>query len=398
MNNSQHKALNLAPWLVPMLLLFTLSQNYFDLQSVMAGEALRLNENQSPLAIKFLKDISYACFITSVLYFSYKHSFPLFGFTFIAFISTILVLAIFTLREYDITTSLAGIRWAVPLLIFLISPNWAEHFSYRAAVKWLFGGLFVCLAVQVYQLFFMPPVYGVIFGLSARTPGIYLAPNSAAFFGCALAAFIMTVARTNKKFALSAVLMSTAISLLAQSGTGIVVSALLIALVFTTKNHLFILVFAALPVFLVFQNLDAITMRDNMTEISGGDRVTVFLRIASDNFLSFDRFGFYTNAATLTSDTGRYRTAVDSLYASWIGNFGVFALPMAMSLFLFVFVRREEFEARYLYPPLAVFLLFSLSTISFEAYPMNLILGLAIWGARDRERLDLSRGGAYYAR
>lgn len=378
-----HRAKRVGAWCVPLIMLFALFQNYYDLQAVMAGESLKLYQAQGPLIIRALKDVSYFLIAIAIVFHAYREHKNPFGVTFFAVLTICLSLAIVSIGEHDALTAALGLRWAAPLILFIMMKDWARDFDGRKAMPWIYGGMLVCLTLQIYQLFNMPPVYGTIFGLSARTPGIFLAPNTASFFGCACAAFIHVYSRNSFRHSMAASLLAVAISALAQSGTGVVVCFALLLQSFFARAQALVVLAMVLIVPAIFANLDTLLSRDGFVELSGGGRIDRFWEIVQDSAFAFNNFGYYTNAAGLADEASQFRKAVDSLVASMIGNFGLTLVFVLVTLFLFIYRNFHGATLKLVFSPIIVFVIFAFTTIIFEAYPMNILLGLAFWGTRN---------------
>lgn len=386
---ARNKLYRVGIWVVPLLIVSAMFQNYFDLQSVMSGESLKLYQAQGPLAIRALKDTTYIFIILALIYFIYTSGSNV-SITFLLIFTVSLCLFALSIGKHNLITAALGLRWITPLLIFMLMKDWVRHFDGRAVIGWVYGGMLICAGLQIYQLFNMPPIYGTIFGLSARTPGIFLAPNTASFFGCTCAAFIITFSGGNFWHKVASASLAFFISSLAQSGTGVVVSAFLILHIFFARSQALLFIAAGLAMLWVIPNLDILLSRDGFTELSGGGRVDRFSEIVSESAFSLNNFGFYTNAANLADAMSQYRRAVDSLIASFIGNFGA---TTAFVLAAFIFFIMENFKGTKfsnVVPILSVFVVFSFSTIVFEAYPMNILIALSFWGAKN---LSLDKRG-----
>jgi hypothetical protein len=260
--------------------------------------------------------------------------------------------------------------------------DWAESINKDYAIRWLFFGMIICIDAQVYQLFNMPPVFGEIFpGISARTPGIFLAPNSTAFFACSSSAYVMALSMNNRMLILYSIFLAFAISLLAQSGTGIIVAAILFVwFIFSGRPALFWI--ASLCVgFLMFLHLNAITACEDYLELSGGGRLDTLVSVVAASAVSLKNFGVFTNTANLQSINPEQEVAVDSLVASWVGNFGAFSVLIFLLTLCFVKFGMRGVNWNIAMPPVIVFLMFSLTTIVFEAFPMNIFIAMGIWAA-----------------
>ncbi|KGJ99254.1 hypothetical protein [Pseudoalteromonas sp. ND6B] len=370
--------------LFPIILLITIVQNSYDLISILQGGDLALHTYSGPIYIKLLKDVLFFSIIFMVIISSTIKGESFLKETLVFIFLLILILFFLSMYFNGVYIALLGVRWFIPLFIFLIMGNWVANLDNKKLIFWIYIGLYICLLVQVIQLFIMPPIYGVIFAnIPARTPGIFMAPNSAAFFGCASAALIISASEGRFKESLYPSFLSLLISLLAQSGTGIIVSFLLIMTILTERNT--IVRFVILPIVLIvaFLSLNIITQRDNYLELSGGGRIDILISIFEKSiyqYYSVNGFGVFTNAANLSSENPEEMVAPDSLIASMIGNLGLFFIPIVVLLVLFYrnYINKHNINSSSYIPVLLVFILFSFTTIIFEAFPMNLYLAIAL--------------------
>lgn len=370
-------------WLFPAMLAVVLVQNGHDLSIIMSEESLSLYRHDGPIIFKALKDIIYALIFIGILKLSLKVKKSQLSDYSVTLFLLITFLVILSMLDNGIVIGLIGLRWIFPLVLFLLMRGWSQMLDMDAAVVWILIGLTGCLSVQFYQLLYMPPVFGEIFpGIPARTPGFFIAPNSTAFFACVSAACVMVFTPEKLKLNLLAVGLALMVSILAQSGTGMV-GAVLLGLRHICRRHKYtfwIITFFTLA--LALTNLDFLTMRENYIELSGGGRVEAFLNIARDSFFSIDRFGLTTNTANLYSQNPEDQLAPDSLVASWVGNFGFFAPVAALLVVMFIRYRMRLVDWSRAMPCVLVFGIFSMTTIVFEAFPMNIYLALGIWSAR----------------
>ena len=358
-------------------------QNFHALSLLFSEQRLSLFHYDGPVIYKVLKDVIYVLLFTAILFRAQrKGRGPLTDYSG-ALIALILFMVTLSMLDNGFVAGLIGLRWIFPFMLFLLMGDWSEVLDTAAAVPWILLGLVSSLAVQVFQLFYMPPVFGEIFpGVPARTPGFFVAPNSTAFFVCASAACVMVFAPSKLKLKMLAVGLALMVSLLAQSGTGMV-TAVLLGLWLMCGRHRYVFWMLTLCTFaLALPNLDFLTMREDYVELSGGGRLDVFLDIARESAFSIARFGLYTNTANLMSANPENQLAPDSLLASWVGNFGLFAALGAVLCALFIRYRMRSVDWSQAMPCVLVFGIFSMTTIVFEAFPMNLYLALGIWSAR----------------
>lgn len=370
-------------WFFPMLLLATIFQNYHDLSILMSEGSLFLFRYEGPVFYKMLKDIIYLMILAFIVFSSFAFErLP------VDQLSVLLIVFIFAMVGFSaidngLLVGVIGLRWAFPFLLFILMKDWVRLVDTNAAVRWLMIGLVFCLTVQIHQLFFMPPVFGeIIPGISARTPGFFVAPNSTAFFACASAASVMVFVPSRLRLHIFSVILSIAVSSLAQSGTGMLASSMLALWILCGNRHSVFWIVALFGLILALPNLDILTGRDSYVELSGGGRIDAFWKILDESAFSFSSLGLYTNTANLLSNHPEDGLAPDSLIASWVGNFGVFASAIFLLSMLFVLHGMRRVDWNRAMPCVLVFFAFSMTTIIFEAFPMNLYLALGVWGAQ----------------
>ena len=367
-------------WLVPALLIATLFQNYYDLSAILDGEKLALYAYEGPLIFKLGKDAIYITLLAVVARRAFKfQQSPMTDYALMTF-CIIAMLFVFSALVNGPIVALLGIRWSLPFLLFFILRDWARAIERKQAIRWLMAGMITCLAAQIYQLFNMPPVFGeVLPGIPARTPGIFIAPNSTAFFACASAAFILALSGGLGKFSAVCIALAIIISLLAQSGTGMIVSFILGFRALTSKRPAIFWTISLLIVLATVPNLDSLTQRDDYVSASGGGRLKVLADITQKSALEIHNFGVFTNAANLQSDNPKDQVAADSLVASWIGNFGG-AAPLLFALTcLFITFNMRKVNWKIAAPCAITFAFFSMTTIVFEAFPMNIFVAIGLW-------------------
>lgn len=382
-SSRSHSALKTGGWLFPMLLVATLFQNYYDIMAIMSGEPLALYQYDGPIGFKIFKDLLYLLICLCIMTWAVRsNKLPLNNSSLVIYVCVAFAAAI-SLLINDVMTALIGVRWALPFLIFFALGDWTRSFDRSRVSLLLVIGLLLCLFAQIYQLFNMPPVYGeVLPGIPARTPGIFLAPNSTAFFACASLACLMACADHKRALTVHASLLALTICVLTQSGTGLIVCMILILRLVAPNSSVWFLLIALICVGLMLPNLNSLTMRDDYIALSGGGRLAVLFDIVNAEAFSFGSFGKYTNAFNLMSDDPQAMVAVDSLVASLIGNFGILCTLIVLLVLLFVRNCMPDIDWKRAMPCVVVLGLFSLTTVVFEAFPMNLYLAFGIWLSR----------------
>ncbi|WP_395006622.1 hypothetical protein [Undibacterium sp.] len=374
-------------WLFPFILGATVLQNYFDIEAIFNGSILNLTAYEGPIIFKLLKDILYLTLLATITWIAIQTRRLPVTMSSLAFGLVMFISFMISVTLNDLTIAAIGLRWAIPFVIFLLERDLALRVNPKRGTFWLLFGMLACLCAQIFELFYMPPIYGEIFGgWPARTPGFFLAPNSTAFFACSCCACISVFAHEQYRIRLIAACVALAICLLAQSGTGIVTATVLLIWIAKGRFNLQSMGIATIMGALVFLNLNTITMRDDFVAVSGGNRVDVFIYTVSIALTSIGNFGIYTNAGTLQENAFAINFAADSLWASWFGNFGILALLQLAFVAVFVWKNMKLVNWHAAFPCVLVFLLFSMTTIIFEAFPMNLLLGIGIWSSHNVPR------------
>ena len=139
----------------------------------------------TPIYIKSMKDI---LMIFLILLFAVKFFFKKINISYV-----ILVLLFILIVIINITSSVLiygndnfiiyGLRWIYPLLIFVLGIKlFNERFLGKSFERAFILVFLVHIYLQIYQFFSGIGWFGVIGDYSARNPGMFLIPNSGAFF------------------------------------------------------------------------------------------------------------------------------------------------------------------------------------------------------------------------
>jgi hypothetical protein len=361
-------------------------QNLFEIGSLFLDNTFNFTTYEGPLVFKIFKDVFVAFLIMFSLVFGWsKKCKPLTPETIFCMLMIALLFFLSSMAN-GVMIAAAGLRWFLPVLLFMVFRGLAGNVKIEMLTKLLYTLLSVCVVLQVLQLFFMPPLYGTIgSGLAARVPGFFIFPNTTAFFA-SVATSCVLVFGTSRFMRASSIILCAASSGLAQSGTGILVSILLVLFYFFGRYRKLILCVAPLVLIPLLFFLDEITGRGDFLALSGGGRLEVFSRIVSTTFTSYDSFGLFTNTGVLMSgrffDNGNdLATVADSMFAAMAGNLGMYSLLVMFSLACYIKKRTEAIDWLKLMPIVAVYFLFSFTTIISEAYPMNLLLTFLMWSS-----------------
>lgn len=372
--------------MVVLIVISGVLQNLFEIWTVFLNKNISFTAYEGPLILKIFKDVFVVFLIIFSLVFGWsKKNKPL---TLETIFCMLMIVFLFFLSNMvnGILIAAAGLRWFFPILLFMVFRSFAGDVKIEVLTKLLYALLSVCVALQVLQLFLMPPIYGTIGpDLAARVPGFFIFPNTTAFFA-SVATSCVLVYGTSHFMRVSSVILCAVSSGLTQSGTGILVSLFLTMFYFLGRYRKLIICVAPLVLIPILFFLDDITGRDDFVALSGGGRLEVFWKIISTKFASYDSFGLFTNTGVLVS--GRFfesgddvATVADSMFAALAGNLGVYSLLVVFSLACYLWNRTEEIDWPKLLPIAGVYLLFSFTTIISEAYPMNLLLTFLMWSS-----------------
>ena len=277
---------------------------------------------------------------------------------------------------------IAGIRWAIPLLLIAILLKYIDFDLQQKISKILIYLFFLAFVLQVIELLYMPHFWGTnSFGLSARNPGFFAQNNTMAFF--TLIVFYYSIAFENSKRLSKFVYILVPLSIyLTSSGTGVAVLGVMYLYLLYSKVHspylkasFSIALVSLLGLFLYL--LPILTNRRNIYE-SILIRVEIFFRSFSfDNLIISKNFGEATNTGVLMNHKYGLESMdffiADSTFTSLLANIGL--LGLLFFLFVIYYVRNKSVDYILF---VSVFGLFSLTSIIFEAYPMNLLFAVNI--------------------
>lgn len=278
----------------------------------------------------------------------------------------------------------AGLRWAYPFfaVLFLI-PFVDEEFLSRMA-KLLFYLFIFHFGMQAVQLFFVSQYGFNALGLSLRSPGLFLIPNTAACFS--LLCFFYNWFYGERVKAMTLLFLVPASVLLNASGTGLLVLMFIYLIVAAGQRYAKLAVLS-LPVFAwpAFQLMVMITGRGEGVFDSLRPRLNLFQNSLERTGLFSSDFGTATNVGVALSGGESGAFSADSMYTTIVANLGVlpFVLFIAVMLIWSVAVsRRQSFE---LYLFTGIFILFSVTAIPTETFPTNVLMAclLALYLKRD---------------
>lgn len=226
-------------------------------------------------------------------------------------------------------------------------------------------------------MFFASSWYGTsAFGLNLRNPGLFLIPNTGAFFSIVSLYTSLFISDFTKKKKFFIILISTISVFLTLSGTGLIVFLCVLFFYFATKEMMkWYLLIVPFGIIFIYFFVIFLSSRDaNYIEQSGGTRLSIFM----ENFMKSDvvstNFGFGTNTAVMLGKG----EIMDSTFASLIVNLGYFGFFAVVFLFFLLISYSIIFRNKSLFVFFVVFTLFSFTTIISEVYPVNLIMAVLV--------------------
>lgn len=279
----------------------------------------------------------------------------------------------------DRTLCIAGIRWILPfILIGLLFPYINEDFLKKIA-KLLFIILLIQFGCQCLELFVMPHVNGENpFGLAARVPGLFYAPNAAANFVLFSFFIIKTFSDNNiiKKTTTILVFLSLLL-MMSSTGTFIFILLILFRKYYSSKYFKLFLLVSPIIIFFIFVNLDVLTGRnEGSTEESGSTRISILENSLESTTLISNNFGEATNSAMGMNAEKAF--IADSNIIALYHNLGIVGFLYIIGIFtyslLFAWVKKRIDLLQFL----IIFLLLNIPAILFEVYPANLLSSIII--------------------
>lgn len=280
-----------------------------------------------------------------------------------------------SLLNGNLMLSVAGYRWILPIFLILAIYPYIDLDFIKNLTKVLYYLMIVQVTLQILQMFFMPPIAGTNFlGLSARNTGFFVYPGPTGLFANVCLCFFEAF----KKFRFSTLLVIISVILSMSSTGAFILFTLLFFIKFYHKRY-FKLLCLLLPFFLffIFINLDTITGRSKGdTMISGGTRFEILLESITNATLISTQFGTATNTAVSMKLEDAF--IADSTYISLITNFGfigfsIILFMLILAIFYAFFKKKLD-----LILFLIVFGLGSISIITFEFFPINLLMPIII--------------------
>lgn len=325
--------------------------------------------------VKYIKDVGFIIIILLSLIRRIKYTTP-WTYRLLPFLAIFLIVHVLSSIEQSNFVLLCGIRWLLPFILFIFLYEFIDIKFIIVLSKYIYVIFILHIILQIIECFVMPPYNGITyFGLSGRVPGLFSHAHSGASFTC-LTYILGSIFLDNKKkiFWISIVFSI----LLTMSSTGIITFIILFLLLHFSKFRYLknILLLVPLLVYILYLNADTLTNRQSgSSESSLGTRIDIITDTFNNSDIISNSFGLATNAANTISASSKAFVA-DSFYASIIGNLGILSMVMSI-VFIFFFICYNIKKQKYKVVSIILFyVLFSISTIITEVYPLNLFIAI----------------------
>ncbi len=230
------------------------------------------------------------------------------------------------------------------------------------------------MSIQLFQFFSGISWFGLVGRYSARNPGIFLLPNTGAFFSIVFLFYVLFLKEKQKiKYKFLLTLLAVISILLTGSGTGLVAVSVIIGIYILPRRFIVFSPFVLILSFLLLKFLSTYIRGEEYIEISGGTRLAIFFNTFQETGIFSPSFGYFTNVANLMAAGDKI---MDSTYASILGNLGIFPFVVLIIMVLFYLLKAFWCLNKTNITFLLIVLLFSATTIILEVYPMNMLLAI----------------------
>jgi hypothetical protein len=330
--------------------------------------------------IKSIKDVIFVLLLLigffGQLYLDKRHSKFILIYYFV--LIALLIFSLILGMQNPALVKLSGLRWFMPFILPFFIYHFIDANTISAVIKPLQVVFLINFSLQIIQLFTAYNWYGLnSLGFSARSPGVFLIPGTAAAF--TVMTFYMTRYYNNTgllpKFAITWLCFISV--MLTESAMGIIVLFILLALLPVRKNIIWLIpvLIAIVAPIVIYVYLNINSRGIEMLSVSGGVRLNILLDAISNAGLFSSMFGYGTNTVYLITGDG---LPTDSTYAAIIVNHGIFGLAFFITILAVFFVYSMQNKLKSLAALIIIIALFSLSTNISETYPLNLLTVLAI--------------------
>jgi len=377
------KVINVKKKLFIILLCITPLLNFFELQALLNNKVTTLSIALTPIYIKILKEfIIFIILFIFLLEIIKKFKLPNIGiYYFLIFLFTISML-ISSINE-NILLILAGIKWMLPVIFFIIFFNAVDYFLIKKIVKILIILIFLEFFLQIIESLYFPHWFGTnFFGLNLRNPGFFIVPNTAAlFYMCSFIYIFFFYEQNFLQKIILYIIVPIGIYLTA-SGTGIIIlfTMYFILIFFKIKQKISMFLLFVLSLTVIFFFLPEITGRKDIY-ISFLIRVEIFYEKLSHIMFFSTNFGKATNSAVLIGEKNAF--IADNMITSLLYNIGFVGTFLFFIILIFIFKPLKAINLKLALMLYSIIIFSSLTTIIISVFPVNyLIVVLLIYGIK----------------
>lgn len=182
-------------------ILITPLLNLGEVLALIKGDIESQSKLYTPIYVKLLKDIIMISliFFLAQVYFKKINIFYLLLILF--FILDLLVCINYTLFFNEGSYIIFGLRWIYPLFILLLGiKSFNEKYLGKGFEKTLIFIFMVHFIFQIYEMLFASTWFGSVGNFSLRNPGIFLLPNTGAFFSVIILYWMLFFTKFKKIF------------------------------------------------------------------------------------------------------------------------------------------------------------------------------------------------------
>lgn len=332
--------------------------------------------------IKLPKDILLLItfFFSFIRFIQKKYPFYIMGNFLFLFFYTILCFLIVSFSSLYLGVS--GLRWALPLFLIFVLYDIIDYNFMRRVAKILAALIVLNLALQIYEMLFMPSFWGLnMFGFTGRLPGFFAQASICGLFGCFCFFFIRYFYKKGwKRKVLLAITVTSIFLTMSSAGYMILMALLLTSIFLKSKFKPLLLLLSVAGMIFIFTSMDSLTGRgEGDTASSGSTRVGILANEIMSAGLISDSFGKATNTAkmveTIWADDESF--IADSFYISLLTNYGYIFFLVFILIVTYIFIKMKLINNTSMRVFFVLALMSGISTIVVELFPMSILISVS---------------------
>ena len=331
----------------------------------------------SPFFIKIGKDVGIILLvIIGYIHILYRRKIHVNQSYFVFFPIYIIICCIFTQNEM---LCIAGIRWIIPYILMGLLFPYIDEILLKRISKILFIFLIIQLVTQCIELFVMKPYNGTtVFKLTARVPGLFYVPNTAASFVLLSYYIIQQFSLNNAVKNITTILSLVSLLLMMSStGTFVFIITLLFKKYYGSKYFKLLLIASPILIILIFTYLDVLTGRsEGSTAESGSERISILENCIKRTTIISSNFGEATNSAKGLDLDDSF--IADSNIIALYHNLGILGFIYIIAVFTYSIMYACIKKEMNLLLFLIIFFFLNIPAILFEVFPANLLSSIII--------------------